>query len=148
MDQRPRDRSARQARNGMPAAAPQTWRDFSGYRMRMGGADLPCGAASRRSRAWRDAVRGAIPVRTGQDRGAGLGDRVSVELRDYTGVEGQFDKISVLEMSEHVGYENHPSYYGTIHRLLKADGLFLHHAITRLAKRDEKTFRKKSAERS
>jgi len=77
----------------------------------------------------------------------GLGDRVSVELRDYTGVEGQFDKISVLEMSEHVGYENHPSYYGTIHRLLKADGLFLHHAITRLAKRDEKTFRKKSAER-
>jgi cyclopropane-fatty-acyl-phospholipid synthase len=78
----------------------------------------------------------------------GLGDRVSVELRDYTSVEGQFDKISVLEMSEHVGYENHPRYYGTIHRLLKPDGLFLHHAITRPAKRNEKIFRKKRAERS
>jgi cyclopropane-fatty-acyl-phospholipid synthase len=78
----------------------------------------------------------------------GLGDRVSVELRDYTSVEGQFDKVSVLEMSEHVGYENHPRYYGTIHRLLKPDGFFLHHAITRPAKRNEKTFRKKRAERS
>lgn len=78
----------------------------------------------------------------------GLGDRVSVELRDYTEVEGQFDTISVLEMSEHVGYDNHPRYYRTIHRLLKPDGRFLHHAITRPAKRDEKTFRKKRAERS
>ncbi|MCX7313668.1 MAG: cyclopropane-fatty-acyl-phospholipid synthase [Alphaproteobacteria bacterium] len=78
----------------------------------------------------------------------GLGDRVTIELRDYTTVEGQFDKISVLEMSEHVGYENHPRYYGTIHRLLKPDGLFMHHAITRPAKRNEKTFRKKRAERS
>jgi cyclopropane-fatty-acyl-phospholipid synthase len=78
----------------------------------------------------------------------GLGDRVSIQLSDYTTLTGQYDKISVLEMSEHVGYDNHPRYYRTIQRLLKPDGYFLHHAITRPAKRDEKTFRKKRAERS
>jgi len=77
-----------------------------------------------------------------------LSDRVSVELRDYANLEGQFDKIAVIEMSEHVGYDNHPRYYRTIHRLLKPDGFFLRHAITRPAKRDEKTFRKKRVERS
>lgn len=78
----------------------------------------------------------------------GLGDRVTVELTDYTGIQGQYDQISVLEMSEHLGYDNHPQYYQTIHRLLKPDGRFLHHAITRPAKRDERAFRKKRAERS
>ena len=78
----------------------------------------------------------------------GLRGRVSIELRDYAEVEGQFDKIAVLEMSEHVGYDNHPRYYRTIQKLLKPDGYFLHHAITRPAKRDQKTFRKKRAERS
>ena len=76
----------------------------------------------------------------------GLTERAKVELCDYTAVQGAFDKIAVLEMSEHVGYKNHPRYYQTVHRLLQPDGLFLHHAITRPAKRDERIFRKRRAE--
>jgi cyclopropane-fatty-acyl-phospholipid synthase len=38
-------------------------------------------------------------------------------------------------MLEHVGVANFPTYYQTVHRLLKPGGLFLHHAITRPGKR-------------
>ena len=43
-------------------------------------------------------------------------------------------------MFEHVGIDNHPRYFQTINRLLKPDGLYLHHAITRPAKRTEREF--------
>lgn len=78
----------------------------------------------------------------------GLGDRVTVELRDYSTVEGEFDKVNQIEMVEHIGLDNHPTYYRTVHRVLKPGGLFLHQAITRPAKRDDKTFRKKRADRA
>jgi cyclopropane-fatty-acyl-phospholipid synthase len=78
----------------------------------------------------------------------GLSDRITVELRDYASLEGEgrFDKISQVEMFEHIGLAAHPKYFQTIHRLLKPDGLYLHHASTRLAKRDDKTFLKKRPE--
>lgn len=78
----------------------------------------------------------------------GLGDRVTVELRDYATVEGAFDKVNQTEMVEHIGLDNHPTYYLTVHRVLKPGGLFLHQAITRPAKRDDKAFRKKRADRA
>jgi cyclopropane-fatty-acyl-phospholipid synthase len=71
-----------------------------------------------------------------------LQDRVTLELRDYTGLDGSFDKIASIGMFEHIGIDNHPAYFQTINRLLKPDGLYLHHAISRPAKRDDKAFRK------
>jgi cyclopropane-fatty-acyl-phospholipid synthase len=75
-----------------------------------------------------------------------LQDRVTLELNHYAKVEGSFDKIAAIGMFEHVGIDNHPAYFRTVNRLLKSDGLYLHHAISRPAKGDEKTFRKKKPE--
>jgi cyclopropane-fatty-acyl-phospholipid synthase len=76
----------------------------------------------------------------------GLQDRVTLELRDYTKVDRSFDKIASIGMFEQVGIDNHAEYFRTIHRLLKPDGLYLHHAISRPAKRDDKSFRKRRPE--
>ncbi len=76
----------------------------------------------------------------------GLQDRVTIELKDYTKLEGSFDKIASIGMFEHVGLDNHATYFQTIERLLKPHGLYLHHAITRAAKRDDKLFRRKRPE--
>lgn len=66
----------------------------------------------------------------------GLQDRCTIELKDYALVEGhaRFDKVAIIGMLEHVGIDNFPTYYKTVHRLLKPGGLFLHHAITRPGK--------------
>ncbi len=53
----------------------------------------------------------------------GLDGRVSVALKDYAAVEGQFDKIVQLELFEHVGRANHSTFYRTVHKLLAPDGL-------------------------
>jgi cyclopropane-fatty-acyl-phospholipid synthase len=76
----------------------------------------------------------------------GLADRVRVELQDYRALKGQFDKISSIGMFEHVGIDNHDTYFSTIHRLLVERGLYLHHAITRPGKTDLKRFRRKRRE--
>ena len=49
----------------------------------------------------------------------GLQDRVTIELKDYTRLEGSFDKIASIGMFEHVGLANHRTYFQTIKRLLK-----------------------------
>jgi cyclopropane-fatty-acyl-phospholipid synthase len=59
----------------------------------------------------------------------GLQDKVTLELRDYALVEGGFDKIASIGMFEQVGIANHPTYFKTVHRLLKPGGLYLHHTI-------------------
>jgi cyclopropane-fatty-acyl-phospholipid synthase len=59
----------------------------------------------------------------------GLENRVTIALRDYSLVEGEFDKIASIGMFEHVGVANYPAYFQTIHRLLKPGGLYLHHSI-------------------
>lgn len=77
----------------------------------------------------------------------GLQDKVSVELKDYRLLDGEsFDKISSIGMFEHVGIDNHDEYYSSVNRLLRPRGLYLHHAITRRGKKDEKAFRRKRAE--
>jgi cyclopropane-fatty-acyl-phospholipid synthase len=76
----------------------------------------------------------------------GLQDRVTLELRDYSTLEGSYDKIASIGMFEHVGFANHQAYFQTINRLLKPHGLYLHHAITRRAKMSEHEFRRKAPE--
>ena len=62
----------------------------------------------------------------------GLGDRVSVELRDYQDLpeDAAYDKIASVGMFEHVGVQNYPRYFGKIRRILKPGGLVLNHGIT------------------
>lgn len=77
----------------------------------------------------------------------GLQDRITIEFKDYSLLEGMFDKISSIGMFEQVGVGNFPLYFQTMHRLLKPDGLYLHHAISRPAKRtDREFFRNRSPE--
>lgn len=73
----------------------------------------------------------------------GLEDKVRMELRDYSTVEGTYDKVAAIGIQEHIGIANYPTYYETVMRVLKPDGLFLHHAITRPAKRDKRDHRKR-----
>lgn len=62
----------------------------------------------------------------------GLGDLVTVELRDYRDLQGEaiYDKVSSVGMFEHVGLANLPAYTATVHRVLRPGGLFLNHGIT------------------
>lgn len=54
-----------------------------------------------------------------------------VELRfaDYHQINGTFDHIVSLGMFEHVGYKNYRTYFKTLARHLKDEGLFLLHTI-------------------
>ena len=78
----------------------------------------------------------------------GLQDKVTIELKDYALIEGQerFDKVAAIEMLEHVGIPNFPTYFKTVHRLLKPGGLFLHQASTRPGKSHAARTGKKRAE--
>jgi len=78
----------------------------------------------------------------------GLDDRVKIELKDYSLVEGEksFDKVASIGIQEHIGVDNYPKYYETVKRLLKPGGLFLHHAITWPGKQRHKKFRHRRSE--
>jgi cyclopropane fatty-acyl-phospholipid synthase-like methyltransferase len=57
---------------------------------------------------------------------AGLSERARIECLDYRQIPlKQWDRISSLEMVEHVGIKNLPKYFGLIYERLKDDGLFL-----------------------
>ncbi|MGH6761173.1 MAG: class I SAM-dependent methyltransferase [Phyllobacterium sp.] len=79
-------------------------------------------------------------------RAEGLEDRIRIHVKSYEELEDRFDKISSIGMFEAVGIANHDTYYSSVYRLLKPGGLYLHHAITRRAKRTKAMFRKKSPE--
>jgi sphingolipid C9-methyltransferase len=55
----------------------------------------------------------------------GVQDLAKVEVRDYRNVHGKFDKIVSLEMVEHVGIKNLPTYFEKVHSLLDDDGFFV-----------------------
>lgn len=76
----------------------------------------------------------------------GLEGRVTLHLRDYALMEGQFDKIASIGMFEQVGLRNHDTYFSSVKHLLRPGGLYLHHTIARPAKRSQKAFRRRSAE--
>lgn len=62
----------------------------------------------------------------------GLDDLAEVRFSDYRDVtEKDFDAISSIGMTEHIGVKNYPSYFGFLHGLLKDDGRLLNHTITR-----------------
>lgn len=75
-------------------------------------------------------------------RRLGLEDRVTVELRDYSTVEGTFDKIASIGMYEHVGIKQYPRYFRKLHGLLREGGILLNHGICRRAKRSSRQFNK------
>jgi len=57
---------------------------------------------------------------------AGLADKARIECLDYRAIPPrEYDRISSLEMVEHVGIKNLPKYFKQVHTLLKDDGLFL-----------------------
>lgn len=62
----------------------------------------------------------------------GLGNLVTVELRDYRDLEGEgvYDKVASVGMFEHVGLANLSVYNATVQRVLRPGGLFLNHGIT------------------
>ncbi|WP_102125662.1 SAM-dependent methyltransferase [Deinococcus planocerae] len=62
-------------------------------------------------------------------KAAGLSHLVTLELRDYRDVTGEFDKIASVGMAEHVGRRNMPEYFAAAHRVLKPGGLMMNHAI-------------------
>jgi cyclopropane-fatty-acyl-phospholipid synthase len=61
---------------------------------------------------------------------AGLSDRVTVLLEDYRDLEGTYDKLVSIEMIEAIGHQYLETYFETVCRLLKPDGLALIQAIT------------------
>jgi cyclopropane-fatty-acyl-phospholipid synthase len=77
-----------------------------------------------------------------------LADKVTVELKDYTHLEGTFDKIASIGMAEAIGSKNFDIYFSTINRLLVDKGLFLNHAITRKAKKRRTRFAARPEQRA
>lgn len=68
----------------------------------------------------------------------GLQDSVTVEICDYADHEGEYDKISSIGMSEHIGTENYQRYFMRIKSLLRDQGVVLNHAIARRAKKSKR----------
>ncbi len=63
-------------------------------------------------------------------KAAGLQDRVTVLMRDYRDLEGQYDKLVSIEMIEAIGAQYLEVYFATLQRLLKPSGVALLQAIT------------------
>jgi cyclopropane-fatty-acyl-phospholipid synthase len=62
----------------------------------------------------------------------GLADRAEVRHSDYRDVvEGGFDAVSSIGLTEHVGVRNYPSYFEFIRSRLRPGGRLLNHCITR-----------------
>jgi cyclopropane-fatty-acyl-phospholipid synthase len=76
----------------------------------------------------------------------GLEDKITIHIKSYEHMEGQFDKISSIGMFEAVGLANYDTYFSSVQRLLKPGGLYLHHAITRRNKGSTSAFKRKRPE--
>ncbi len=61
---------------------------------------------------------------------AGLGDRVTVLLRDYRDLDGHYDKLASIEMIEAVGWQYFGLFFRRCAQLLRPGGLALLQAIT------------------
>ena len=66
----------------------------------------------------------------------GLQDRVEIRLQDYRAVpeRGTFDAVSSIEMGEHVGQKNYPTYAEVLHRSVKPGGRVLIQQMSRAGK--------------
>ncbi|MEO6330022.1 MAG: cyclopropane fatty acyl phospholipid synthase [Ginsengibacter sp.] len=54
---------------------------------------------------------------------------VEIKLQDYREVNGKYDHIVAIGLTEHIGYKNYRRFMQTVARCLKDDGLFLLHTI-------------------
>lgn len=70
----------------------------------------------------------------------GLEDQITIELKDYRDLQGKFDKISSIGMYEAIGIDAVPEYLSKVRSLLKPDGIFLNHGITRKGKKKKTRF--------
>ena len=61
---------------------------------------------------------------------AGLSHKITLLLKDYRELQGQFDKLVSIEMAEAVGYQFYDTYFAKVGSLLKPNGLALIQAIT------------------
>ena len=111
--------------------------------------DIGCGWGSLVIRAaQRGALAHGITLSRGQYAEArqriaalGLGERATVELRDYRDLgDAQFDAVASVGMVEHVGRERQPEYFACAYRALRPGGLFLNHGIV-VQSRDGKGWR-------
>jgi cyclopropane-fatty-acyl-phospholipid synthase len=59
----------------------------------------------------------------GRERCAGL--PIELRYQDYRDVTEKFDRITSIEMFEHVGLEYYPTYFAKARECLKDDGIFL-----------------------
>jgi cyclopropane-fatty-acyl-phospholipid synthase len=70
----------------------------------------------------------------------GLGDLAEVRHADYREVlENDFDAISSIGLTEHIGVRNYPSYFGFLRDHLRPEGRLLNHSITRPHNRRQET---------
>jgi cyclopropane-fatty-acyl-phospholipid synthase len=62
----------------------------------------------------------------------GLGDLAEVRHSDYRDVpEADFDAISSIGLTEHIGVRNYPAYFAFLRDKLRPEGRLLNHSITR-----------------
>ncbi|MEP7203430.1 MAG: cyclopropane-fatty-acyl-phospholipid synthase family protein [Ilumatobacteraceae bacterium] len=62
---------------------------------------------------------------------AGVSDRVEIRMQDYRDLSGEnFDAISSIGMSEHVGHGKLDAYFTTLRAVLVPQGRLLNHAIS------------------
>lgn len=89
----------------------------------------------------------AAQLEVARARTARFGERVTLELRDYRTLDAadSYDAIAQIGMFEHVGIDNHDTFFAQMARLLRPGGLYLHQATTRRATRDLAKFRRQSA---
>jgi len=59
---------------------------------------------------------------TARIKAAGLSHLIDIKICDYRDVQGSFDKLVSIEMLEAVGHEHLPSFFSTVHRVLKPGG--------------------------
>lgn len=64
-------------------------------------------------------------------RQRGLEDRVTVLLKDYRDITGRYDAVSSIEMGEHVGQRNYPSFIRMLHDRVRPGGRVLIQQMSR-----------------
>lgn len=77
----------------------------------------------------------------------GLEKLVTIELRNYSTLDGTYDKIASIGMFEHVGIANMPKYFRKLNSLLRDRGVLLNHGISRTAKPTRRAARRIRPER-
>jgi cyclopropane-fatty-acyl-phospholipid synthase len=111
--------------------------------------DVGCGWGSMARHAAREYGVHALGVTLSREQAAWgkeaidrerLGDLAEVRHLDYRDVlESDFDAISSIGLTEHIGVRNYPSYFAFLRDRLRPEGRLLNHCITRPHNRREET---------